>query len=349
MGFNNSKLTIVSKYQKRIDELTQQCLTCERKCEIKEGKFGYCQTRKNIEGKIHSVVYGCIPAKSCNPIEKKPLYHFFPGTKAYTIGTYGCNFNCFWCQNHHLSHPSKRISKLLETCNYYSPKDFINDALSNKCEGTSISFNEPTLLFEYSLEVFKLAKQEGLYNTYVSNGYMTEKVLQDLVNAGLHAINIDIKGNQEMVKKYCGINNEIIWRNAKIAKNNGVHVEITTLLIEGFNTSKQSMKEIPLRICDKLGKDTPFHISRAFPRFKSEERGFNKPTSQKLLKNAYQIAKDQGLSFVFLGNLYDADYTNTICPNCSEIAIKRNSLGNINVNLDKNGNCNNCGYSIGKL
>lgn len=346
MGLNNSELTIISKYQKRIDELTQQCLICERKCKIKEGKLGYCQTRKNIEGKIHSVVYGCLPAKSCNPIEKKPFYHFFPGTKAYTIGTYGCNFNCFWCQNHHLSHPSKRISKLLETCDYYSPKDFIDDALSNKCEGTSISFNEPTLLFEYSLEIFKLANQKGLYNTYVSNGYMTEKVLLDLINTGLHAINIDIKGNKEMVKKYCGINNEIIWRNAKIAKNNGLHVEITTLLIEGFNTSMESMKEIPKKICERLGKDTPFHISRAFPRFKSKEYGFNKPTSKELLKKAYQLAKDQDLNFVYLGNLYDADYTNTICPNCSEIAINRSSLGNVNVNLDKKGKCNNCRYPI---
>ncbi|MFX1259729.1 MAG: radical SAM protein, partial [Promethearchaeota archaeon] len=195
----------IVKYQKIINENIIQCLTCERKCKIAKGKTGFCQTRMNINGKIYTIVYGCICALSNNPIEKKPLYHFHPGTYAITVGTYGCNFSCPWCQNHHISHPNESIlEKIKKEKEYISPERLIKLAIKNRSKGTSISFNEPTLLFEYSLDVFKLAKQKGLYNTYVSNGYMTVEVLRDLSENGLDAINIDIKGDADMVQKYCG-------------------------------------------------------------------------------------------------------------------------------------------------
>ncbi|MFX1495434.1 MAG: radical SAM protein, partial [Promethearchaeota archaeon] len=190
-------------YQERISKNISQCLTCERKCEISIGNSGFCQTRINLNGEIFSIVYGLIPALSFNPIEKKPLYHFYPGSVAITIGTYGCNFNCFWCQNHHISHPKEDIRNIVKNSkDYLTPEEIIKIAKINNCQGTSISFNEPTLLFEYSLEVFKLAKKEGLYNTYVTNGYMTEEVLEDLIKNGLDAMNIDIKGEADMVKRY---------------------------------------------------------------------------------------------------------------------------------------------------
>ncbi|MFX1311322.1 MAG: AmmeMemoRadiSam system radical SAM enzyme, partial [Promethearchaeota archaeon] len=327
-GIINPKFLKLVKFQKRIDDNIVQCLTCERKCKINENKAGFCKTRINIDGHIYSIVYGLIPALSFNPIEKKPLYHFYPGSIALTVGTYGCNFSCFWCQNHHLSKTNPlKACEFATSEEFISPKRFIEIALEKKCEGTSISFNEPTLLFEYSLEVFKLAKQHGLYNTYVTNGYMTEDVLRELVGAGLDAMNIDIKGDTKMVQRNCDANIEKIWRNALLAKQLGIHIEITTLLIQQFNSKPNIIKRIAERIYSELGELTPYHISRFFPHYKSKAYGLNEPTPLQLLYNAYNIAKETGLKYVYLGNLPTDDYNNTYCPKCSKLVIKRKSLG----------------------
>ncbi|MBA7557482.1 hypothetical protein ES705_50241 [subsurface metagenome] len=291
--------------------------------------------------------FGCNAGMSNNPSEKKPFYHFFPGSRALTIGSFGCNFDCFWCQNHHMSHPEINI---LEIMNLYkkfiSPKQFIDLALKEGCQGTSISFNEPTLLFEYSLEVFELAKQKKLYNTYVSNGYMTENVLKDLVEAGLDAMNIDIKGEINMVQKYCGANVENVWRNAKLAKKLGVHIEITTLLITKLNTDNSTIRYISKRIFNELGDDTPFHLSRFFTHYKSYNHGITSPTPLNYLNNAYKIAKNEGLKFVYLGNMPSSEFDKTVCPNCSKIVIERGFLGVKKLDLDGYGNCKYCGFPI---
>lgn len=345
-GFN-PKFQIRSKYQERINEKISRCLICERKCKITTGNLGYCQTRINLDGEIYSIVYGLIPALSYNPIEKKPLYHFYPRSTAITVGTYGCNFNCFWCQNYHISHPSEEIHQLTkEFKKYIDPKSLIEMAIQHNCRGTSISFNEPTLLFEYSLEVFKLAKAQGLYNTYVTNGYMTDYVLQDLIKHGLDAMNIDIKGDADMVKKYCGADVEYVWRNAKVAKELGVHVEVTTLLIENFNTSKKVIEEISQRILEDLGKETPFHLTRFFPHYKSNEYNLFNPTPEHLLYEAYEIVKEVGLDYVYLGNLSKSKYENTYCPNCSKLAIQRSGYTVDVFNLDTDGKCRSCGKFI---
>ncbi|MFX1340642.1 MAG: AmmeMemoRadiSam system radical SAM enzyme [Promethearchaeota archaeon] len=343
----NPKFLRKSKYQQKVSDTIVQCLTCERKCKIAKGRMGFCYTRMNLDGIIYTLVYGCIPALSNNPIEKKPLFHFNPGTYAITVGTYGCNFSCPWCQNHHISHPSRPVlEKIRDEKEYLSPERLIDLTLKNHSKGTSISFNEPTLLFEYSLDVFKLAKQKGLYNTYVSNGYMTSDVLKDLAENGLDAINIDIKGDADMVQKYCGADIEKVWRNAKEAKNLGVHIEITTLLIENLNTDEKIIKNISKRIYEDLGKDTPFHLTRSFPHYKSHEYGITKPTSVTFLEKAYHIAKEVGLNFVYLGNLDNNEYENTICPNCSHLIIRRSHFGVTMLSLDSDGNCEYCGYPI---
>jgi len=343
----NSKFIRKAKYQRKIDEKFSQCLTCERKCKIPNGEPGFCKTRINKDGEIYSIVYGLIPAISFNPIEKKPLYHFHPGSIALTIGTYGCNFSCFWCQNHHLSKTNPlKANQIAASDEYISPKRFIEIALKRKCKGTSISFNEPTLLFEYSLEVFKLAKQNGLYNTYVTNGYMTEEVLKDLVDAGLDAMNIDIKGDSEMVQKYCGTDVEKVWRNAKRAKQLGVHIEITTLLIEELNSKDQIVRKLAKRIYNELGELTPYHISRFFPHYKSSNYGLTEATPIELLYKAYTIVKDVGLKYIYLGNVPTTEYDDTYCPKCSKLVIKRRVLGVKDLYLDSSGNCKFCGYPI---
>ncbi len=343
----NSKFIKKAKYQRKIDDNYSQCLTCERKCKILNGKSGFCQTRINQAGEIYTIVYGFIPAISFNPIEKKPLYHFYPGSTALTIGTYGCNFTCFWCQNHHLSKtdPSKAI-QLSNSDQFLSPKKLIDTALKKKCQGTSISFNEPTLLFEYSLEVFRLAKQYGLYNTYVTNGYMTEDVLRDLVDAGLDAMNIDIKGDSDMVTKYCGADVDKVWRNAKLAKNLGVHIEITTLLIQRFNSDQKIIRKLAEKLFNELGELTPFHISRFFPHYKSQNYGLSEPTPLGLLYKAYESAKDVGLKYIYLGNLPTNNYDNTYCPKCSKLVIKRKMFEIKELCLDSKGNCKFCGFPI---
>jgi len=346
----NANFIKKSKYQNKISDNISQCLTCERLCKISKDKAGFCQTRINQDGEIYTIVYGCIPALSFNPIEKKPFYHFFPGSVAITVGTYGCNFSCFWCQNHHLSHPSRSIlDKVNEEKEFLSPEKLIQIALENNCQGTSISFNEPTLLFEYSLDVFKLAKEKGLFNTYVSNGYMTEEVLRDLAEAGLDAINIDIKGSADMVKKYCGTDVEKVWRNAKLAKELGVHVEITTLIIDTLSADKKIIKGIAERILKELGKNTPFHLTRFFPHYKSLNLGFTVPTPVKYLEIGYNIAKNTGLNFVYLGNLPNSEYEITKCPQCSKIVIKRVIFGIKESHLDSKGNCKYCGFPICKM
>ncbi len=343
----NSKFIQKTKYQRKIDENFSQCLTCERRCKFGNGKTGFCQTRVNKNGVIYTNVYGLIPAISFNPIEKKPLYHFYPGSIALTIGTYSCNFSCFWCQNHHLSKTNPlRAHQFATSDEFLSPKKFIEIALKRKCQGTSISFNEPTLLFEYSLDVFKLAKKYGLYNTYVTNGYMTEDVLRDLVDAGLDAMNVDIKGESDMVQKYCGIDGEKVWRNAKLAKELGVHIEITTLLIPELNSKDEIIQKIVKKIYNELGELTPYHISRFFPHYKSGDYGLNEPTPLELLYNAYNISEDVGLKYIYLENLPTTDYSNTYCPKCSKLVIKRKTLGVKELKLDSNGNCKNCGFPI---
>ncbi|MFX0074805.1 MAG: radical SAM protein [Candidatus Hermodarchaeota archaeon] len=221
-------------------------------------------------------------------------------------------------------------------------------AIANNCQGTSVSFNEPTLLFEYSLDLFKLAKKEGLYNTYVTNGYMTEDVLKELVKGGLDAMNIDIKGGETMVKKYCKADIELVWKTAKLASELGVHIELTTLLIEGLNGTDDVIRSISERIFSDLGKNTPFHISRFFPHYKSHEYGITKPTPVKYLENAYNIARSIGLEYVYLGNLAHSNYENTYCSKCSALMIERPMYGVTKSNLNLNGNCSVCGFPIVK-
>jgi pyruvate formate lyase activating enzyme len=183
-----------------------RCLTCERRCQIAPDAVGWCRTRRNQNGELVTLIYGAVSSLSCNPIEKKPLYHFHPGTLALTSGSFSCNFNCPWCQNHHISKASPGGGR------FVSPPEFVLLATDWRCQGTSVSFNEPTLSLEWSLEVFELARERGLYNTFVSNGYMTPDALGLLVEAGLDGINVDIKGDAPSVKRYCGIDVELVWR-----------------------------------------------------------------------------------------------------------------------------------------
>jgi pyruvate formate lyase activating enzyme len=310
------------------------CETCERECFLREGEAGFCKTRKNINGKIYTLCWGDISSISLNPIEKKPFYHFYPGTYAMTVGSWSCNFTCPWCQNF-------EISKFPPKNEYYiSPEEFIEICLKYRADGTSISFNEPTLLFEWSLEVFKIAKQKNLYNTYVSNGYMTEKVLYSLIDSGLDAINIDLKGDKKVYEKYCASDFEKVYRNIKISSKL-IHTEIVSLIITNVNDRFSIFEDIAKRILDEIGDEIPWHITRYFPAYKFKEP----ETDIKKMEEIIEGIKNLGFKYVYIGNVPYHKYNNTYCPNCSNLLIERGIIEVIENKL-KDKKCPFCNFEI---
>jgi pyruvate formate lyase activating enzyme len=323
-----------SLLQERINGKVR-CNVCERHCTITEGGRGWCQTRSVHNGKLYTLIYGAVSSLSANPIEKKPLYHFYPGTFALTAGSFSCNFGCNWCQNWDIS---KRPP---DGGSFMSPEEFVARAMRLGCQGTSISFNEPTLSLEWSLEIFRLAKEASLYNTYVTNGYMTAEALKLLVEAGLDAMNVDIKGSATAVKRYCQADVEMVWRNCRAARAAGVWLEITTLVIPGVNDDEETLREIAGRIAAELGKETPWHLSAYYPAYKF----IAPPTPVRTLELAWEWGKEAGLGFVYLGNVAGHRGENTYCPGCGELLIERWGLSVMANRLHK-GCCPKCGRKI---
>ncbi len=223
-----------------------------------------------------------------------------------------------------------------------SPIEFVEEAERLGCEGTSISFNEPTLMLEWSIDVFKEARRRGLYNTFVSNGYMTLKAAELLVEAGLDAINIDVKGGGEATKKYCGADVDKVWRNAEFFHRRGVHTEITVLVIPGVNDDEKQLREICQLHREKLGEDTPIHFNRYYPAYKFHAP----PTPLSTLEKAKGIALEEGLRYVYLGNVMVKEHMNTYCHNCGFLVVERDVFSVVNHFLDEGNTCPKCGAKI---
>ena len=320
----------------KLDENRVKCGLCERRCVIPPGETGICRTRTNLDGNLYTLLYGNVSSISANPIEKKPFYHFWPGSVALTVGSWSCNFECPWCQNWQISKsPPDPMS-----ANYISPEDFVEQTIRKRCRGTSISFNEPTLMFEYSLDVFKLARSRGFYNTFVTNGYMTTEALRMLHDAGLDAINIDVKGDAKVVRRYCGADVEVVWRNIREAKKLGIHLEVVNLVIPGVNDRDEQFKELAKRHLREAGKETPLHFTAYYPAYKFDAP----PTSVSILERAHEIAVSEGLEFVYIGNVAGHRYENTYCPRCGDLLIERFGLEIIRSSLK--GNRCSCGREI---
>lgn len=314
-----------------------KCNTCERRCVVPLGKLGFCKTRQNLDGELYTLQYGLSSGISANPMEKKPFFHFWPGSYALTVGSWSCNSLCPWCQNFHIS----KFSPDPARSEYIAPEKFVELVEKYKCQSTSISFNEPTLSLEWSLDVFKLARGKGFYNTFITNGYMTLEALQMLYDAGLDALCIDVKGNAEAVRKYCGLDVEVVWRNVHEAKKMGMHVEVVNLVIPGVNDRVDQFRNLARRHLREAGKETALHFTAYYPAYKFDAP----PTPVVVLERAHDIAVSEGLEFVYLGNVPEHRYENTYCPGCGELLIERFGVELVKVNL-KGNRCPSCGREI---
>ncbi len=314
-----------------------RCNACERRCLVIAGGFGWCRTRANRAGKLVTLVYGAVSSIAVNPIEKKPFYHFYPGSLTLTMGSWSCNFGCPWCQNWDISKVPPPASG-----DHVSPERFVKLTEEYGCQGTSISFNEPTLSLDWSLDVFRLARRAGLYNTFVTNGYMTPEALSLLVDAGMDAMNVDVKGDAAAVRLWCkGIDVEKVWAICKLARLRGVHIEITTLVVPTVNDREETLRGIAQRIVSDLGRDVPWHVTGYYPAYQFSAP----PTPRRILESAWQIGKSAGLEFVYVGNVRAHDYDNTFCPQCGTLLIRRSGFDVLADTLEA-GHCAQCGVAI---
>lgn len=275
-----------------------KCAVCSHRCTIAEGKRGICGVRENRQGTLYTLNYGKTIAVSIDPIEKKPLYHFLPGTKIYSFAAVGCNFRCSWCQNYEISQGPKP-DKPVEGFDF-SPEEHVKRALEYECPSIAYTYSEPTVFVEYALDTMKLAREKGLKNVWVTNGYMSRETL-DAIIPYLDAANVDFKGpNDGVYEKYCGGRAEPIMENLKYLHTAGVHLEITTLVVPGVNDQPGQLEKIARFITAELSQDVPWHVSRFFPDWKMMDTPI---TPVETLAMAGEIGKKAGMKHVHIGNV----------------------------------------------
>lgn len=307
-----------------------KCLLCPRECVIGHGKTGFCRARINQDGRLYSKIYEQCSAVAMDPIEKKPLYHFYPGTSILSLGTIGCNLGCVFCQNWHISQNCDAQTRKL------SSQEAVRLAKEEKSIGIAYTYSEPLIWYEYVLETAKLAKEQGLTNVLVTNGSINPEPLLELLPY-IDALNIDIKSfEQSFYSKYCKGELAPVLNTAKLAKEKGKLVEITNLIIPTLNDKEQTIKDLVEWLADELGDDTPTHFSRYYPQYKMNLP----PTEITTLNLAYKIAILK-LKYVYLGNIYDVRTNTTYCPNCKKGVIVREGYTLAEYRL-KNGQCEYC-------
>ena len=316
------------------------CKLCSHYCKIKDNSTGICKVRKNVNGKLWTLVYNKAIAENIDPVEKKPLYHFLPATYTYSISTVGCNFKCLHCQNY-------EISQFPELNNGYiygkelSPDDIIKKIKNNYLKSISYTYTEPTIYYEYAREIGILAKENGIKNIFVSNGFMSKECIEDLKN-WLDAINIDIKSfSEEFYRKICKAKLKPVLNNVEKLKSYDIWVEITTLIIPGYNDSEEELRNIA-KFIKSVDENIPWHVSAFYPTYKLTDAP---PTSPETIFKARDIGLSEGLKYVYTGNIRDYEGGNTYCPKCGKILIKR--LGYLVEILNlKNGECKNCNEKL---
>ncbi len=314
-----------------------RCELCSHRCVIPEGKTGICTVRQNRKGKLYALSYEKPAAIAVDPIEKKPFFHFYPGTSVLSFGGVGCNFRCKHCQNWDISQadlsfpylknlPVERIPGLVRK---YSSK------------GVAWTYNEPTIWYEYTYDASRIVKEKGYYSVYVTNGYMREEPMKEL-RKYVDAMNIDVKAfTEDFYREIVGAKLQPVLDHVVAAKEIGYHVELTYLIIPTKNDSPEELRRFARWVAEDVGKSTPVHFSRFHPDYKM---GNLPPTPYRTMNTAYAIAKDEGLDYVYLGNMI-SDKENTYCPKCGELLIRRNGFEITEYRI-KDGRCPKCGQKI---
>ncbi len=316
-----------------------RCGLCRFNCLIKDGARGICRVRENQHGTLYTLVYGKLCAEHVDPIEKKPLFHVMPGSRSYSIATMGCNFHCEHCQNYGISQISRdaQIQGVEST-----PQEIVNRALRSNCSSISYTYTEPTIFYEFAYDTARLARDAGLKNIFVTNGYISKEALAAIAPF-MDAANIDLKGFSE------GFYRDVV--HARLSevldsiieyKMEGIWIELTTLIIPGLNDSDRELKELADFIVANLGVDTPWHVSQFYPTFRLTDRP---RTPVESLKRAYDIGRASGLRYVYMGNVPGENGENSFCPACSALLIKRHAFSVINNRIN-NGACPDCGALI---
>lgn len=319
-----------------------RCRVCPHLCVIAEGKLGICKTRQNIGGKCYTLIYGKVSSVAADPIEKKPLFHFYPGSGCLSLGTLGCNMRCIHCQNWQIAHADALedgagLSEL-------PPEKLPAIAARHNCRGVSWTYNEPTIWLEYTLDGARICHEHGLYTVYVTNGFITAEAL-DIIAPHLDAYRVDIKGFKPETYKFIAKVSDIepIFAAAIAAKHRyGCHVEVVTNVIPTVNDDEDTLRSIAAWVAGELGEKTPWHVTRFYPYL---ELSHLPPTPIATLERAMEIGREEGLKFIYIGNVPGHKAENTVCPQCRRVVIRRE--GYYIEQLDvKGGYCAFCGEDL---
>ncbi|MBQ3719364.1 MAG: AmmeMemoRadiSam system radical SAM enzyme [Methanomicrobium sp.] len=322
------------------------CRLCSHGCVIKSGGYGICGLRYNKDGVLYAENYGRVAVEAVDPIEKKPLYHFLPGTKVYSLGGVGCNFRCRHCQNWEISQCTTA-----DSLHGLSPQKAVFNAVEHRCKSIAFTYNEPALWHEFAVDIGIAAHEEGLKAIYVTNGYLTEDAVRDLKGI-IDAFRVDIKAfNDDFYRKVCGGRLQPVLDSTSAAKDCGMHIEVVNLIIPTLNDSESEIRGLCEWVCSNIGENTPIHFTRFHPDYELT----NLPaTPLATLEKAYSIAKDAGLKYPYLGNVAGHAGCDTFCPKCGALLIKRDGYRQNEVGLVSEGStgdgitdrCRNCGEVI---
>jgi pyruvate formate lyase activating enzyme len=323
------------------DDLKIFCHLCAHHCKISNGHRGICKVRVNRRGRLETLVYGKLVARNADPIEKKPLFHFLPGSRSYSIATVGCNFKCRFCQNADIAQlPSDQRGMIVGEDT--TPEAVVADALANGCASIAYTYTEPTIFFEFALAVARQAKTAGLRNVFVTNGYMTEEALARIAPY-LDAANVDLKAySDDFYRDMCQARLAPVKATLKNMKARGILVEVTTLVIPGLNEDPSELTALASFLVDALGAETPWHLSRFHPTYQMTDRP---RTPVETLKIARQVGLDAGLKYVYIGNVPGSGAENTYCPSCGNSVINRFHF-NTRVSLIDGNHCAYCHEAI---
>ena len=326
---------------KPLNEKKVKCNLCNHRCVIKNGRRGICGVRENQGGVLKTLVYGRLIASHIDPIEKKPLFHFMPGSLSYSIATVGCNFKCLFCQNADISQMPSDHNGMI-TGDLYAPEDVVDAAVKGNCKSIAYTYTEPTVFFEFAFDTAKMAHAKGIKNVFVTNGYMTSEAVQ-MISPYLDAANVDLKAfNEKFYKEVVKARLEPVKETLKLMKSLGIFVEVTTLLIPGLNDDKKELEMLAEFLVKSLGPETPWHISRFHPTYKLLDRP---STPLETLIMAREIGIKSGLKYVYTGNVPGDDGEKTFCYKCNNILIDRWGFY-VRKNLIENGKCVHCGAHI---